>query len=128
MFRRYTKVELVRWVEGLSDYPAVFLPVPEGGFEVIFPNFVDLRAYGVKLSTAMRAAREILTAELYTLLLERRDPPRASRPERLVPDPDEPPGTRLVMVSPDKKVLRKRLGLERRQPGAARKLLGLLGR
>jgi hypothetical protein len=116
MPRRYTKVELVRWLEGLPDYPAVFMPVPEGGFEVIFPNFVDLRAYGVKLATAMRAA------------LERRDPPRASRPERLVPDPDEPPGTRLLMVSPDKKVLRKRLGLERREPGAARKLLGLMGR
>ncbi len=125
---RLTKTERVRWVEGLPPYPAVFLPVPEGGFEVVFPNFAGMKAYGVKLETAEKAAIEILTVELLERLRRGESPPRASDPEKLIPDPDEPPGTRLIMLEPDKAHLRKRLGLERPDKGKALKAFGIYGR
>jgi hypothetical protein len=122
------KVERVRWVEGLEPYPVVFLPVPEGGFEVIFPNFPGLKSYGVKLETAVKAASELLTADLLDRFFQGDDPPRPSDPDNLIPDEDEPPGTRLIMIEPDVAILRKRLGLVKHDRAKALKSLGIYGR
>jgi hypothetical protein len=122
------KKERLRWLEDLQPYPAVFLPVPEGGFEVVFPNFPGLKAYGVKLETAGKAAREVLTADLMERLLEGDQAPRPSDPEKLIPDEDEPAGTRLLMLEPDKAAMRKRLGLVKDDKGNALKAFGLYGR
>jgi hypothetical protein len=118
----------LRWLESLPEYPAVLVPVAEGGFEVIFPNFPRLKAYGVKQETAELAAREILTAELLERLFQGDEPPTASDPARLVAGDDEPPGTRLVMVGPDQAALRRRLGLQSEDRGKALKAFGLYGR
>lgn len=120
--------ERLRWIESLEPYPAVFLPVPEGGFEVVFPNFPGLRSYGVKLETAVKAAAELLTADLLERLMQGDDPPRPSDPEKLIPDEDEPPGTRLIMIEPDQAILRKRLGLVKQDRAKALKSLGIYGR
>ena len=122
------KVDRVRWVESLEPYPAVLLPVPEGGFEVVFPNFPELKAYGVKLETAMKAAEEILTADLLDRFFQGDEPPRPSDPDKLIPDEDEPAGTRMLMVEPDLAALRKRLGLVKQDKGKALKSLGIYGR
>jgi predicted RNase H-like HicB family nuclease len=122
------KRERLRWVEDLEPYPAVFLPVPEGGFVVFFPNFPGLKAYGVKLETAEKAAREFLTADLLDRLIQGEDAPRPSDPDKLIPDEDEPEGTRMMMLEPDKAALRKRLGLVKQEKGNALKSFGLYGR
>jgi len=122
------KTELVRRVEALAAYPAMLLPVPEGGFEVIFPNFAGLTAYGVKAAAAEKAAVQALTFALLEAVLERADPPRPSDPDRLHPDPDEPPGSRLVMLEPDKAAIRRRLGLEPQEKGKALRAFGLYGK
>jgi hypothetical protein len=118
----------LRWLESLPDYPAVFLPSPQGGFEVIFPNLPEVKAYGVKLASAEKAGVEILTHTLLETLLAGEAPPKASDPERLHPDPDEPPGTRLVMLRPDRTALRRRLNLEQREKGKALRAFGLYGK
>lgn len=128
MVKQAKKVERVRWVEGLEPYPAVFLPVPEGGFEVVFPNFPGLKAYGVKLETAVKAATEILTAELLDRFFQGDPAPRPSDPDKLIPDEDEPPGTRLIMLEPDMAALKKRLGLIKQDRAKALKSLGIYGR
>ena len=128
MAKAERKREHLRWVEDLSAYPAVFLPVPEGGFEVIFPNFPRLKAYGVKLETAEQTARAMLTADLMERLLEGDPAPRPSDPDKLIPDEDEPAGTRIMMLEPDKAALRKRLGLVKQEKGRALKSLGIYGR
>ena len=128
MAKQSKKVERVRWVEGLEPYPAVFLPVPEGGFEAVFPNFPGLKAYGVKLETAVKAATEILTAELLDRFFQGDPVPRPSDPDKLIPDEDEPPGTRLIMLEPDMAVLKKRLGLIKPDRAKALKSLGIYGR
>ena len=128
MAKQAKKVERVRWVEGLEPYPVVFLPVPEGGFEVVFPNFPGLKAYGVKLETAVKAATEILTAELLDRFFQGDPAPRPSDPDKLIPDEDEPPGTRLIMLEPDMAALRKRLGLIKQDRAKALKSLGIYGR
>lgn len=125
---KLNKKELLRIVEGLGAYPAVLRPVPEGGFEVIFTNLAGVKSYGVKRETAMKAGSEILTAEIYALLHEGEALPAPSRPERLIPDEDDPPGTELVMLEPDKKILKKYLGLGKRERSAALKSLGVYGR
>jgi len=122
------KTEHLRWVEGLRAYPVVFVPVPEGGIEAVFPNFPGLKAYGVKYETAEKAAREILTADLLERLRQGYDAPKPSDPDKLIADPDEPEGTRLVMLEPDKAALRKRLGLVKQDRGAAIKSFGVFGR
>lgn len=122
------KREQLRWVEDLQSYPAVFVPVPEGGFEVVFPNLPGLKAYGVKLETAEIAAREMLTADLLERLFQGDEAPRPSNPKNLIPDEDEPAGTRLLMVDPDVAALRKRLGLVKADKGKALKSFGLYGR
>ena len=125
---RPNKIDLLRMVEGLKAYPAVLRPVPEGGFEVIFPNFAGVKSYGVKRDTAVKAGSEILTAEIYALLRQGDNPPAASRPENLIPDEDDPPGTEMVMLKPDKKILKKYLGLEKRESLGVLKSLGVYGR
>lgn len=114
---KLSKVEIVRALEGLQIYPAVFLPAPEGGYEVIFPNLPRVRAYGPNREMAELNAVEALTAEMQLAIEARETPPRASDPARLIPDQDEPPGTELVMLTADHAVLRRRLGLEKRERG-----------
>lgn len=128
MAKAEKKLEHLRWVEDLQAYPAVFVPVPEGGFEVVFPNFPGLKAYGVKLETAEKAAREFLTADLLERLLQGDRAPRPSDPSKLIPDEDEPKGTKMMMVDPDKAALLKRLGLVKQDKGNALKSFGLYGR
>ena len=120
------KLTLLRGVESLSPYPAVLLPVPEGGFEVIFPNLPRLKAYGTNLDLAQKNGVEALTFELGQMIVAGETPPRPSDPERLIPDEDEPMGTRLEMLDPDKAILKKRLGLIKREKGAA--MAATLGR
>lgn len=115
-------------VEGLEAYPAVLRPVVEGGFEVIITNLAGVKSYGVKRETAIKAGAEILTAEIYALLRDGDAPPSPSKPETLIPDEDDLPGTELVMLEPDKKILKKRFGLEKRDSSAVLKSLGVYGR
>jgi predicted RNase H-like HicB family nuclease len=116
--------DLVRAVEYLEPYPAVLMPMAGGGFDVIFPNFPNLRVYGATAAQAMNTAQEMLTNEV-SLLIHQGDPvPRPSDPERLVPDEDEPPGTRMIMVTPDRKRLRQRFKLDKRERGGILSSLG----
>lgn len=127
--KRPSRIELLRAVDGLLPYPAVFLPAPEGGFEVIFPNLAGLQAYGVTLRAARKAAVEMLTAEMTTLITEGFAPPPPSDQDNLIPDQDEPPGTRVLLVEPDKPALRRRLKLEKRERGVVLSQgLGRLGK
>ena len=126
--KRFSKTELVRITGNLAPYPAVLLPVSEGGFEVIFPNLPGVRAYGMRRETAVKAGREILTVTILEEILAGRIPRRPSDPERLIPDEDEPLGTELVMIKADRRFLARRLGLEKRERAAALKSLGTYGR
>jgi predicted RNase H-like HicB family nuclease len=120
---------LLRAVHRLEPYPAVFCPIPPRGWDVIFPNFPRLKAFGVDRQRAEQAAIEALTAELQLMLVEDDQPPTPSDPERLIPDEDEAPGTQTVLLKPDKKVILRRLGLEARERGQAMAAtLGRLGK
>lgn len=123
------KQQWLRGVERLEPYPAVLLPLPEGGFEVIFPNLARLRAYGANQRQAIVYGVEALTFELGQMIVAGDQPPRPSDPERLIPDEDEPAGTEMIMLEPDKAVLKKRLGLVKIEKGGAMAAtLGRLGR
>jgi len=124
----FTKVEILRLVEGLDPYPAVLRPAPEGGFEVVITNFPGVNSYGVKRDTALKAGAELLTAEIYYLLHEGDQPPAPSDLKRLIPDDDDPSGTEQVMLAPDKNILKKRLGLVKKEREGALKSLGVYGR
>lgn len=115
--KKLSQTDLVRAVDSLPEYPAVFVPTEEGGFEVIFPNLAGVKAFGVNLDAALLAARESLTAEMTVLIRDGDQPPMPSDPARLIPDEDEPYGTRLVMVEPDRPVLRRRFKLVKTQRG-----------
>ncbi len=115
--KKPSRIELLRAVESLEPYPAVFVPSPEGGFDVIFPNLAGLQAYGVKLESARKAAVEMLTAEMTELISAGFPPPAPSDPDRLIPDEDEPYGTRVLMIEVDKAVLRRRFKLEKTERG-----------
>lgn len=118
---------LLRAIESLRPYPAVFMPAAEGGFEVIFPNLPNVRAYGPDMDMARKNAIEALTAEMGQNVGDGDTPPPPSEPDRLVPDPDEPMGTELAILEPDKVVLRKRFGLIKGEKGLDLGL-GRLGR
>ena len=127
--RKLTKAELLRAVSRLESYPAVLLPVPEGGFSVVFPNFAKLTAYGSKRERALEAGREMLSAHLHGLVAAGETPPTPSDPDRLIPDEDEPLGTEMVNIKPDRKVILKRLGLEKdKDRGLAMASFGRLGK
>lgn len=117
----------VRAVEALKPYPAVVQPA-QGGFEVIFPNLAGVTAYGPDREVAQANAREALTAELGHDIAEGRTPPRPSDPDKLIAGEDEPAGAELVMIDPDKKTLRQRLGVAKRQRGQITGSLGRLGK
>lgn len=125
---RMTKLEKVRFMDRLAPYPAVLWPVPEGGMEVIFPNFAELKAFGITREAAVKAGSEILTAEILKYAVGGRDLPRPSDPKRLIADEDEPPGTELVMLEPDRRALVRYLGLEKTQKASALRALGVLGK
>ena len=114
--KKPNRTELVRAVESLQPYPAVFVPTSEGGFEAIFPNLPGLKAFGVKLTAAQHAAKEALTAEMTVLILEGDEPPRPSDPDNLIAGDDEPYGTRLIMVDPDKAGVGRPLGRAKAWP------------
>lgn len=122
------RLEMVRALADLTPYPAVLLPVRGGGYEVLLCNFAGARAYGVKRETALQAGAELLTAEVYLRLKEGQPLPRASEPYRLHADPDEPPGTELVLLEADKGVLHKRLGLAKKQRANVLSSLGTYGK
>lgn len=111
-----SKNELLRQIGRLEPYPAVFWPAPHG-IEVIFPNLAGLSAYGRNLPAARRAAKEMLTAELALRLARGEQLPTPSDPQRLIPDEDEPAGTRLELVEADQPLLMRRLGLTKRPRG-----------
>lgn len=124
-----SRTQLIRGVDSLEPYPAMLVPLAEGGFEVIFPNLARVRAYGVNRDTAMANGIETLTFELGQMVVAGEEPPRPSDPERLIPDEEEPAGSELVMLEPDKAILRRRLGLEKREKGRVMAAtLGRLGR
>lgn len=127
--RKLTQAELLRGISQLPEYPAVVMPVHDGGFMVVFPNIAKLKAFGPKRETALQAAQEALTAYLQPLVVAGETPPKASDPGKLIPDEDEPMGTELVSIGPDRKTLLKRLGLEKDQTkGLALAHLGRLGK
>lgn len=115
--KKFNQTELVRLLAELPEYPAVLMPVAEGGYEVIFPNLPGSRSYGIKRETALKAGQELLTAEVFMCLAGGEEPPKASDPKRLIADEDEPPGTELVMMPVELAILKRRLGLEK--PGQA---------
>ena len=124
----YSRLEIVRLLGSLEPYPAVMTPAPGGGWDVIITNFPDSRSFGVLKKVARQAAAELLTAEIYTRIMEGLPIPRPSREENLVPDEEEPPGTELIWLEPDQAVLRRRLGLVKPDRAAAMKALGVFGR
>jgi predicted RNase H-like HicB family nuclease len=127
--RKLTQAELLRGVNQLIEYPAVLLPVKEGGFSVVFPNFAKLTAYGSKREQALQAGQDMLSAHLQGMVAEGDTPPKPSDPARLIPDEDEPLGTELVSIKPDRKAILKRLGLEKnKDKGLALAHLGRLGK
>ncbi|MEW5911389.1 MAG: hypothetical protein AB1814_02460 [Thermodesulfobacteriota bacterium] len=129
MAAKLSRQQLVRAVDSLRPYPAVLLPRTEGGFEVIFPNLPRVRSYGISRDAAVQNGIETLTFELGQMVVAGETPPPPSHPERLIPDAEEPAGTQLMMLEPDKAVLRRRLGLEKREKGhAMAAALGRLGR
>lgn len=125
---KYSRAQLLRILSELPEYPAVLMPVPGGGFEVIFPNLPGSLSYGIKRETALKAGAELLTAEIFIALSQGDPLPKSSDPERLIPDPDEPEGTELVMIRPEVSILAKRLGLEKAKKGEAMRSLGVFGR
>ncbi|RJX29520.1 MAG: hypothetical protein C4525_14425 [Desulfarculus sp.] len=129
MAAKLSRQQLVRGVDGLEPYPAMLVPLAQGGFEVIFPNLPRVRSYGITRDVARLNGVETLTFELGQMVVAGEDPPRPSRPERLIPDEEEPAGSELVVLEPDKAALRRRLGLEKREKGLAMAAtLGRLGR
>ncbi len=123
------KQQWLREVEDLAPYPAVLLPLPEGGFDVIFTNLPRLKAYGVNQRQAVMYGVEALTFELGQMIVAGEEPPRPSDPDKLIPDEEEPVGTELVMLEPDKALLKKRLGLIKREKGGPMAAtLGRLGK
>ncbi len=102
-------------LRALAPYPAVFVPTSYGGFEVIFPNFAKGRAQGLTLEQAYKEARTELSMLLSLAFMDGGEPPRPSNPEALQPDEDEIPGTRIVMIEPEKDVILKRLGLMKKE-------------
>ena len=86
MRHKPTKLDKIRALGGLTAYPAVFWPVPEGGVEVIFTNFPGLKAYGPSKAMARKAAVEMLTAHISALIHSGEALPKASDPVRLHPD------------------------------------------
>ena len=128
MSAKPTRLDKVRALGELTPYPAVFWPLPEGGMEVIFTNFPGLTAYGPSKAMAQVAAVETLTAQITGMILAGEDLPKASDPARLHADPDEPPGTELLMIEADQNVLRRRLGLEKAQKGGVLSSMGILGK
>jgi predicted RNase H-like HicB family nuclease len=119
----------LRAVESLPAYPVVLLPLNEGGWEAVFPNLARLKAWGPDKDTCRANAAEALTFELGQLIVAGDAPPRPSDPERLIAGEDEPRGSELVMLDPLRSVLKKRLGLTKREKGGAMAAtLGRLGR
>ena len=128
MAEKREKHALLRAVEELASYPAMLLPT-QGGWEVIFPNLAGLTAWGQNKDLARVNGVEALTLELGQMVVAGDEPPRPSEPERLVPDEEEPPGSELVMLAPDKAVLRARLGLSKKEKGGPLgSTMGRLGR
>ena len=109
LFRR--KPDAKQVLRALAAYPAVLTPDGFGCFEVCFPNFPRARAGGINRGLALDAAREELTTEVFLAFKNGAAPPPPSDPARLVRDEDEPAGTTVVMIEPDKDVILRRLGL-----------------
>lgn len=127
--RRLNQAELLRAISQLPEYPAVLLPVAEAGFQVVFPNFAKLTAFGSKREGALQAGQDALTAHVQALIVAGELLPKPSDPQRLIPDEDEPLGTELVTIKPDRATLLKRLGLEKdKDKGLALAHLGRLGK
>ncbi|MCB2228589.1 MAG: type II toxin-antitoxin system HicB family antitoxin [Desulfarculaceae bacterium] len=128
MADKIARQALLRAVEGLAPYPAMLMPT-QGGWEVVFPNLARLTAWGPNKDMACHNGEEALTLTLGQMIAAGDEPPRPSDPERLVPDEEEPPGSELIMLEPDKAVLRARLGLTQKEKGSPLgSTLGRLGR
>lgn len=95
----------------LVPYPAVFVPNRYGGFDVYFPNFSEAQATGLNLGGAMEAAQEELTSQIYLALKTGGELEEPSDPENLIRDDEEPTGTRVIMVEPDRDWIMRRFGL-----------------
>ncbi len=108
LFRKRDPKTVLRAV---VPYPVVLVPNHFGGFDAEFPNFPNGRAVGVNLDLAVKAAEEELTHQLYLILKDHGTPPAPSDSDLLYPDDDEPVGTRMIMIEPDKDALLRRLGL-----------------
>ncbi len=118
----------LRALEDLQPYPAMLMP-STGGWEVVFPNLARLNAWGQTKDMARVNAAEALTFQLGQMIVAGDTPPNPSNPDNLVPDEEEPPGSELVMLEPDKAVLRARLGLTKKEKGGPLgATLGRLGR
>ena len=109
----FKKIDTKAVARHIKSYPAVFIPNHWGGWDVVFPNFSKQEAAGVNFKAARKEAVQLLTVALYDHLKEGATPPKPSDPNRLHPDEDEIPGTRVVMIEPDTEMLLRFLGLEK---------------
>ncbi|BEQ12955.1 type II toxin-antitoxin system HicB family antitoxin [Desulfoferula mesophila] len=120
------KLAWLRAVESLPAYPVVLLPMSGGGWEAVFPNLARLTAWGADKDACRANAVEALTFELGQRIVAGDDLPTPSDPARLIAGDDEPPGSELVLLDPKRSLLKKRLGLEKRETGGA--MAATLGR
>lgn len=95
----------------IRAYPAVFVSNQFGGTDVFFPNFPRGQATGLNFTLALAAAQTELNRQLVEILRDGLGPPTPSDPESLLLDEEERPGTKVLMIEPDKDVILERLGI-----------------
>ena len=59
-----------------TAYPAVFNPIPDGGYEVSFPDFPGCVTFGSTFEEAQEKASEVLSLWIEELGAEHRSIPR----------------------------------------------------
>ena len=101
-------------LRSLFPYPAILVPNEFGMWDVYLPNFSKVTASGLNGRIAAASAREALTHALADLLLVGLKVPGPSDPGNLLADGDEPAGSRVIMVEPDRDLLLRRLNLQKK--------------
>ena len=65
----------------ILEYPAIFDPIPKGGYQVSFPDFPGCVTFGKNFEEAQKMAKEVLELWLEELRENREEiPVRAKRP------------------------------------------------
>lgn len=67
--------------KNILEYPAIFTPAEEGGYNVVFPDFPGCVTFGKTFEQAEEKAKEVLELWIEELLAQREKiPVRKSRP------------------------------------------------